>query len=675
MTQENAAEEVVKSELLTKVARVCMLRINRYITIAIMLTTALLAAITFAASKFLFTIWVKPATGTGDIINVVNLSNSWVTFSGHTLEAKIPKLELVYRGPKRMTYLRDTNNVTIIVPENFTILYGIGHVNFTLVNTRIIVRWRSPQPLTSNTVNLTCIHATIKTLRNAISQIINQATDTLLRQLIRQAPIKSTEYQLSALEAGVPLTISQPGLYICAVYLNKTITVNGKVYNNVTVLGLGLVYAVSYRAEVSAPASLLLSKKYLHVTVTVRGTLGKEYRYVVFVLHRDVFSRLVLSIITNGKIPGTKIYLTGRGGTKLIVWGQTAPRELKILGKGLEKTKVEDFRDVLLAIFGSNAAAIGYSNPTTQSTYERDLDVSKLRPDTYILYGLLVDPSTKEIVAINLTKVILQIPAKVHAVPAPKPVIKPKPVVRAGTATYTVSKYMVSVPGVFTGTLVTLEMSSADKVLTLKIPAFTITLYKGHPVALSEISLKAVERSKAPTSNNVEIVGKNVYVIETKPSGITFYTPVEVKLKLPGSGNYYIAIWNSTLKMWVPLPTEVKDGYAVAHVRVPGMIALVKLRTPTKPTVGKLELEAPSLVTAGIPFTVKVRVLSPEGTPVANAIVRLYIGSRYVAYAMTNANGIATFRLTVRTIGVFTLKVECDGKTTSSTIVISPVIE
>jgi len=655
-----------------------MSRISKYMVTAMVIGTVLLVAVVAASSKFLFRVIIAPASGVGDVINVVNLTDSWITFNGYTFEAKIPVLSLTYQGPKRMTYLRGGNNVTIEVPENFTMLYRFGYVNVTFPDRSVIIRWRGTPPSGVSKVNLTCIHAPIRTLRDALSEIINQASDEKLRGLVRTAPVGPEEHSISELEAGISKKFSEPGLYICLVYLNRSATIEGRSYHNVTILGLGLIYVMKYPLQITAPRTVVVGQ-YVPLTLTVitgGATLGGKYRYVYFITHESVFSRVDIIVKTTGKIPETKIYLVGRGGSKPIIEGQSRPRVLKILGKGLEKTKVEDFRDVLYAIFGSYAASIGYSGLTSETKYveKPGLCTKGLMSGNYVLYGLLVDPSTKEILAVNWTIITLLVTAKMRPLPIPAPIVKPKPIIKHGVATYTIARYIVSVPGIFIGTLIDVEVTSADKVLTVRIPAFTMTLYKGVPTPVTKIAIKMINKTKAPTSKNVEIVSNKVYIIKTEPVNITFSNPVIIKFELPSSGNYYIAIWNATLGLWIPLPTIIVGKYAIAYTTRPGMFALVRLVPPVRPVVGKLEIEAPETVISGTPFVVKVKVLSTEGTPLAGKVVRLYLNGRYVAYAITDTSGTATFRLTIRSIGVFTLRAECDKKSATTTIVVRPVI-
>ena len=647
-----------------------MTRVSKYITVASVIIVALLAGMVLASSKILFTVMIKPSSGSGDIINVVNMSGHWITAVNSTLRAKVPLIEISYVGPARMTYLRDSNNVTIEVPENFTLTYSTGYIYVSPYSTKVNITW-SP-PLSVDKVNLTCIHAGITEIRDVLVEIINNGTDSKLRQLVREGQ-KLSNIPVSELEEGkIVVRLSEPGEYICLAYLNKTVSIQGITYDNVTILGVGLLHAVKYKMYITAPKSILIGK-ILNVTMRLSGT-PSGYRYVYFIAHKTVFKKLILKIKTNGTIPGTKIYLIGRGGSTVIVNGTRAPRELKILGKGLKATKVGDFTSILRTIFGSGTASISRSNPTSSQTYTGRLETSGRVLGEYVLYAMLVDPSTKEVLALNWTTIMLTAPPKVRPIPAPSPIVKPKPKIKGRTATYSIGKYEINIPGILTGTLVNIELTSTDKALVMNIPPFTVATREGRPVLLSSIEIEHISKAKAPPAKSVEIVGNNVYAIKTEPGNVTFLTPITVKIKIPSVGRYYIAIWNSTLRTWIPLPTEISGEYAVTHLRAPGIVALVRLKPQVVKTVSKITIEAPSMVTSGEPFTVSVKVLGPSGEPLSGKTVRLYVNGRYIAYSITGANGVATFRLVIRNVGVFTISAVCDGATSSTRVVVSPII-
>ena len=112
------------------------------------------------------------------------------------------------------------------------------------------------------------------------------------------------------------------------------------------------------------------------------------------------------------------------------------------------------------------------------------------------------------------------------------------------------------------------SIESSDRRVELKLEeGTTATDPAGNPV--NQIGIKLVDR-QFDSLNNPLVLGNVVY--EGLPDGATFSKPVELSIEFDTTDRYLnvdesslsIAWWDSSRKLWIALPTTIKDGIATA---------------------------------------------------------------------------------------------------------------
>ncbi len=266
-------------------------------------------------------------------------------------------------------------------------------------------------------------------------------------------------------------------------------------------------------------------------------------------------------------------------------------------------------------------------------------------------------------------------------VTAPPPVHVLKPVkisskMGMSEAAYRVSNYVVNVPGIVVGFLESIAIKAVDKKAVLEIRPFTIPEANGRPVVINTVTMIVARNATKYRSAEARPVITEVYIVETNMPNIVFSSPVEIKIKLPSQTprGTYVAVWNATLRTWIPLPTKIINGYAIGETKVIGPFTLVRLTKPQTTEIGRILINMPRSVTSGNTITLTVKVYKKNGRPATHKLVMVFLDNKYVAYAVTDNTGKATVRLRLTSVGIHTVRVYCDGISTLETVLVRPLI-
>ncbi|GEM_PF-4087119 len=268
-------------------------------------------------------------------------------------------------------------------------------------------------------------------------------------------------------------------------------------------------------------------------------------------------------------------------------------------------------------------------------------------------------------------------PPKVSPAPTPPSAIPEKvtltPVESAATyAIYDLSKYIAVYFGLNYGTMTNIEIPFINGKLILYIPKYTIIKVDGVAVSRFTLRVEIIPREKAPITPDVTLVS-DVYSLKSETSSsVTFSKPIKISIKYdeelipPGYSEKDLVVmyYDEALKAWIPLTTTIdtRKNIATASTTHLTLFAVGLFKVPEVVKIGKVTLWPDYVETiSGVETTVYAKVVDSAGSPIADKVVHLYVDNVYIMTSITNASGIAVFRLVLTETGLHSAYVMTDS--------------
>ncbi len=511
-------------------------------------------------------------------------------------------------------------------------------------------------------------------LKNFVSDIVNLGNvSDIYKQLASNIVLR--DVSLSALQSGVTLSLgTNVGTgYLIIIWANCT----KQPVKTFVILNLVFVKPVktSHVVQVELNATSAIVGSMLNVTAKIPS--GMTGDLVVVMIYSTKYP-LPLSVRSPGKVTDTQILVYG---VNIVTPRVTATeRYFTLFGIGLAGVTSSVIEQKVLQIIGKTYSTVAYT-PLTRPYTTVLIPTRGLYYGKYVVLVFAWNPENKTVYYVDYRSftVLPPRPAPATPPPPPPPVIVPRPViVNKTTLTYSIGRYLYITPtaGVTLGTTATINATSKDREVTISIPKFTVPLVQGKPTHILKVSVKAKNVTEVKLPSNIKPVVKKAYVISTYPPNVTFSKPVKVVFKIGHvPGKVYVLYYNKTLGKWIPLPTNITKGKAVAEITKPGIVTVGEYTPPKVTNVVSVSLTlSTTTVTACEPVKITVRVSVSTGSP-SGKIVMLYVNGRYIAYRITGSSGVVTFTYRTCNIGIFNIYAVVDGKrSNTATLFVYPIL-